>query len=263
ITAASITAAPVAQAPARVERPPGAKPSYAAPVPGETIPLSQARKIIAQRMVESKHTAPHAWTMVEVDVTNLWAWREREKERFKQSHGVALTLLPFFIRATVEALRDFPLMNARFSDEGIVVHRETNIGIAIALDANLMVPVIRNADTLTVTGLALAAGRLIERARTGKLGPDDLLGGTFTVNNTGSNGSILSAPIINGGQAGIVTMEAVVKRPVVMAGDAIAIRSMMNVCLSLDHRVVDGAVASAFLSSVKKRLSSMGPTGSL
>jgi len=154
-------------------------------------------------------------------------------------------------------------MNARFTEQGIAVLKEIHVGLAVALDSNLIVPVIRDADNLSISGLAIAAGKLIERARSGKLGADDLAGGTFTVNNTGANGSILSAPILNGGQAGIVTMEAVVKRPIVVEGDAIGIRSMMNVCLSLDHRVVDGAIASAFLVDLKKRLEAMGPTGAL
>jgi 2-oxoisovalerate dehydrogenase E2 component (dihydrolipoyl transacylase) len=231
--------------------------------PGDLIPLTQARKIIAQRMVESKHTAPHAWTMTEVDVTNVWKWRAREKDAFEKAYGVKLTLLPFFVRAAVESLAAFPLMNASFTDEGIRVHRDVNVGLAIAAGGNLIVPVIRHADQLSIKGLALAAGALIEKARSGKLGADDLAGGTFTVNNTGANGSILSAPILVPGQTGIVTTEAVVKRPVVRDDDAIAIRSMMNVCLSLDHRVVDGAVASGFLSDLKKRLEAMGPAGSL
>jgi 2-oxoisovalerate dehydrogenase E2 component (dihydrolipoyl transacylase) len=256
--AATLTAPAAAQAPR-----PDAKPSYASPIPGETIPLTKARQLIAQRMVESKHTAPHAWTMVEVDVTNAWAWRARERGRFERDRGVRLTLLPFFIRAVVESLRAFPLLNSRFTDDGILVHRQINVGIAVALESNLIVPVIRDADTLSIAGLALAAGRLIERARAGKLGPDDLAGGTFTVNNTGANGSVLSAPILNGGQAAIVTMEAIVKRPVVVAGDAIAIRSMMNVCLSLDHRVIDGGIASAFLVDLKRRLEAMDGSDSL
>jgi 2-oxoisovalerate dehydrogenase E2 component (dihydrolipoyl transacylase) len=201
--------------------------------------------------------------MVEVDVTNLWKWRASEKERFGREKGYALTLLPFFIHAVVQSLRACPLMNARFGEDGILVHREINLGIAIALESNLVVPVIRDADHFSIAGLAVEAGRLIERARTGKLSADEMAGGTFTVNNTGANGSILSAPIINGGQAGIVTMESVVKRPVVVEGDAIAIRSMMNVCLSLDHRVLDGAVASAFLLDLKRRLQAMGPGGEL
>ncbi|HTJ26292.1 MAG TPA: dihydrolipoamide acetyltransferase family protein [Candidatus Limnocylindria bacterium] len=250
-------------APAPAASAPAARPSYGGARPGELIPLTQARRIIAQRMVDSKHTAPHAWTMVEVDVTNLWKWRLREKDAFEQAHGVKLTLLPFFIRAAVESLAAFPLMNASFSEDGIRVHREVNVGIAIAAEGNLVVPVIRGADQLSVRGLALAAGALIDKARRGKLGADDLAGGTFTVNNTGANGSILSAPILVPGQTGIVTTEAVVKRPIVRDDDSIAIRSMMNVCLSLDHRVVDGAVASGFLSDLKRRLEAMGPTGSL
>jgi 2-oxoisovalerate dehydrogenase E2 component (dihydrolipoyl transacylase) len=252
--------APDAKAPPRA---PAAKPSYGAAQPGDLIPLTQARKIIAQRMVESKHTAPHAWTMVEVDVTQVWKWRTREKDAFERTYGVKLTLLPFFIRAVVESLAAFPLMNSSFTDEGIRVHRDVNVGIAIAADGNLVVPVIRHADQLSIKGVALAAGELIERARRGKLGADDLAGGTFTVNNTGANGAILSAPILVPGQTGIVTTEAVVKRPVVRDDESIAIRSMMNVCMSLDHRVVDGAVASGFLSDLKKRLEAMGPTGSL
>jgi 2-oxoisovalerate dehydrogenase E2 component (dihydrolipoyl transacylase) len=164
--------------------------------PGELIPLTQARRLIAQRMVESKHTAPHAWTMVEVDVTELWKWREREKTAFEQRHGQKLTLLPFFMRAVVEALHGFPLMNASFSDKGIAVHRSVHLGVAVAADGNLVVPVVRNAEELSIAGIALATGALVEKARTGKLGADDLAGGTFTVNNTGANGSILSAPII-------------------------------------------------------------------
>ncbi len=255
-----LDAARTAPAPARAD---GGKSGYTNPIPGTTIPLSQARKLIAQRMVESRRAAPHAWTMVEVDVTNLWTWRTREKDAFERRHGVRLTLLPFFIRAVVESLLAYPLMNASFTEEGIKVHKDVNIGIAVALPDNLVLPVIRGADKLSVKGLAVAASSLIEKARRNQLTADDLAGGTFTVNNTGANGSILSAPIIPNGQAGIVTMEAVVKRPVVIEGDAIAIRSMMNVCLSLDHRVVDGFIAGAFVTDVKKRLEAMGPSGTI
>jgi 2-oxoisovalerate dehydrogenase E2 component (dihydrolipoyl transacylase) len=242
--------------------PPAGTSTYAEPVPGTIVPLSQARKIIAKRMVESLETAPHAWTMVEVDVTKLWRWRAQEKDKFLAEKGYSLTLLPFFIHAVVQSLKKQPLLNARFTDEGIHVARDYNIGIAIGLDTNLIVPVIRAADTLSIGGIAVAAGKLIEKARAGKLGADDLNGGTFTVNNTGANGSILSKPIINGGQAGIVTMEAIVKRPVVV-DDAIAIRSIMNVCLSLDHRVIDGTIANAFLGDLKRRLEAMKPGGDL
>lgn len=240
----------------------GERSSYSAPRPGTFVPLSAARKLIARRMTESLATAPHAWTMVEVDVTNVLAWRNREKERFQREQGYPLTLLPFFLRAVVRSLRAHPLLNARYADDGIVVEREVNVGIAIGLDASLLVPVIRSADTLTISGLAIAAGTLIVRARGGKITADDLSGGTFTVNNTGANGSILSKPIINGGQAAIVTMEAVVKRPIVI-NDAIAIRAMMNVCLSLDHRVIDGTGANGFLGDLKRGLEAMNPSDSL
>lgn len=251
-----------ATAPPRAPAAAGA-PSYAAPVAGATIPLTQARRIIAERMVESKHTAPHAWSMVQIDVTNVWKWRAREKDRFERETGYKLTLLPFFIRAAVESLAAFPLMNAKFTPDGIYVNEDVNVGIAIGLATNLVVPVIRRADQLSIRGLAIAAGELIERARKGKLNVDDLAGGTFTVNNNGANGSWASAPIINAGQAGILTMETVVKQPVVIEGDAIAIRHIMNSCLSLDHRVVDGYVASGYLADLKRRLERMGPEGSL
>jgi len=238
------------------------KSTYASPLPGTTIPLTQARKLIAERMVESLANAPHAWTMVEVDVSQVVAWRTHEKERFLREYRYPLTLLAFFLHAVVQGLKAHPLLNASYTAEGIVVHRTYNIGVAVAANSNLLVPVIRDADTLSIGGLALAAGKIVEKARTGKLGADDLSGATFTVNNTGANGSILSKPILGAGQAGIVTMEAVVKRPVVV-NDAIAIRSIMNVCLSLDHRVIDGAIANAFLSGLKTRLEGMGPLGDL
>lgn len=259
------TAAPT-EAPRAPSKPgPGNTSTYADPIPGTTIHLSSMRRIIAERMIESRKTAPHAWSMVEVDVTNVWEWRKREKDRFERDTGVKLTLLPFFIRAVVESLAAFPLMNSKFLTEGpsIYVEKDVNIGIAIGLPANLVVPVIKHADKLSIKGIALAAGDLIERARKNKLTTDDLKEGTFTVNNTGANGSFASAPIINAGQAGIVTMETVVRRPMVQDDDSIAIRYMMNSCLSLDHRVVDGYVASGFLANLKKRLESMGPRGAL
>ncbi|HEY1977876.1 MAG TPA: dihydrolipoamide acetyltransferase family protein [Candidatus Baltobacteraceae bacterium] len=259
----AITSAPPSTPSAPKAPPPAGTSTYGEPIPGTTIPLTQARRIIAERMVESKHTAPHAWSMVEIDVTNVWKWRSREKDRFERETGYKLTLLPFFIRAVVESLAAFPLMNGKFTADGIYVNKDVNVGIAIGLATNLVVPVIKNADQLSIKGLAIAAGELIDKARRNKLGVDDLAGGTFTVNNNGANGSWASAPIINGGQAGIVTMETVVKKPVVREDDSIAIRSMMNSCLSLDHRVVDGYVASGFLADLKKRLEKMGPEGTL
>lgn len=278
LAAARSVVSGAASAPAAAPAAPPAAPSgagtartstYAQPIPGTVVQLTQARRIIAERMVESKHTAPHAWSMVEIDVTGAWQWRLKEKDRFERETGYKLTLLPFFIRAVVQALASFPLMNARYTAASgsnaasIYVNDEVNVGVAIGLPANLVVPVIKHADKLSVKGLAIAAGELIDKARKGKLGVDDLAGGTFTVNNNGANGSWASAPIINAGQAGIVTMEAVVKKLVVRDDDTIAIRRMMNSCLSLDHRVVDGYVASGFLADLKRRLEAMGPQGEL
>jgi 2-oxoisovalerate dehydrogenase E2 component (dihydrolipoyl transacylase) len=258
----SVTPSPGAAGAARTS-------TYAQPIRGTFVQLTQARRIIAERMVESRHTAPHAWSMVEVDVTDVWQWRLSEKDRFERETGYRLTLLPFFIRAVVQSLAEFPLMNAKFvptsgaSQASIYVNDEVNIGIAIGLPANLVVPVIRHADKLSIKGIAISAAELIEKARKGKLGVDDLAGGTFTVNNNGANGSWASAPIINAGQAGIITMEAIVKKLVVRNDDSIAIRQMMNSCLSLDHRVVDGYVASGFLAALKRHLEAMGPQGEL
>ncbi len=264
MTAPHVAAHVVPHVPSSAEpAPPTGKSTYANPIPGTIVPLSPARKLIAERMVEAVRTAPHAWTMVEVDVTNLWAWRNREKAAFERDNGMKLTLLPFFIRAVVESLASYPLMNATFTPEGIRVNADVNVAIAVALPDNLILPVIRNTDSLSIKGIAHAAHALIEKARTGKLSANELAAGTFTVNNTGANGSILSAPIIPVGQTGIVTMETVVKRAVVRDDDAIAVRSMMNVCLSLDHRVVDGSIANGFLADLKRRLEAMGPTGRL
>ncbi|MEO6913977.1 MAG: dihydrolipoamide acetyltransferase family protein [Candidatus Baltobacteraceae bacterium] len=263
VLAATKTSIGVASPATTTKAPPSGTSTYGEPIPGTIVPLTQSRRIIAERMVESKHNAPHAWSMVEVDVTNVWKWRAREKDQFIRDTGYSLTLLPFFMRAVIESLAAFPLMNAKFTPEGIHVHKDVNVGIAIGLATNLIVPVVKNADKLSIKGLAIAAGGLIDKARKNKLGVDDLAGGTFTVNNNGANGSYASAPIINGGQAGIVTMETVVKKPIVTKDDAIVIRQMMNCCLSLDHRVVDGYVASGFLADLKKRLEGMGPEGSL
>jgi 2-oxoisovalerate dehydrogenase E2 component (dihydrolipoyl transacylase) len=237
--------------------------TYGEPIPGTVIPLNQARRIIAERMVESKHTAPHAWSMVSIDVTGVWKWRAKEKDRFERETGYKLTLLPFFMRAVVESLAVFPLMNAKWTAEGIYVNKDVNIGIAIGLPTTLVVPVVKGADKLSIKGLAIAAGELIDKARRAKLSADDLAGGTFTVNNNGANGSWASAPIINAGQAGIVTMETVEKKLLVRDDDSFAPRFVMNSCLSLDHRVVDGYVASGFLADLKKRLEKMGADGAL
>lgn len=219
----------------------------------EVVVPSSVRKTIARRMVESKHNAPHAWTMVEADVTSLVGLREKSKADFKRMEGVDLTYLPFFIKAVVEALKQYPLLNASWVDETIRMKKRINISIAVATDDALVVPVIHDADRLSIAGIAHAVNDLAARARSGKLTLTDVQGGTFTVNNTGAFGSILSQPIINAPQAAILSVESIVKRPVVVH-DAIAIRSIVNLCLSLDHRILDGWVAGQFLKAVKERL---------
>ncbi|MFC4769221.1 dihydrolipoamide acetyltransferase family protein [Effusibacillus consociatus] len=224
---------------------------------GDTaIDVTPIRQTIARRMVESKHTAPHAWTMVEADVTHLVKFRESAKDSFKQKEGISLTFLPFFIKAVVETLKEFPILNSTWAGDKIIIKKRIHISIAVATDDALFVPVIKDADRLSITGLGHAIHDLAKKARAGKLTPDDISGGTFTVNNTGAFGSVLSQPIINSPQAAILSMESIVKRPVVLDNEAIAIRSMMNLCLSLDHRVLDGLVCGKFLAAVKRRLES-------
>ncbi len=224
----------------------------------EAVPLTAVRRIIAEHMSRSASEIPHAWSMIEVDLTFLASYRDRIKDDFRQREGVALTYLPFAIKALVEALKENPLLNSSWGGDKIILKKRTNIGIAVAAPGGLVVPVIHNADGHSIAGLARAAHELTERARQGRLSLEDVQGGTFTLNNTGALGSVVSQPIINHPQAGILTIEAVQKRPVVM-NDAIAIRSMMNVCLSFDHRVADGSESSAFLQAVKQRLEAMGP----
>lgn len=221
----------------------------------EVVPITRLRRTIAERMVHSKQTVPHAWTTVEVDVDSLVKWRESIKDEFRRREGINLTYLPFVVKAAVEALREYPILNSTWEEDRIVIKRHIHIGIAVDLDDGLIVPVIRNADQKSIVGLAWAISDLATRARSGSLKPDDVTGGTFTINNTGAFGSVLSAPIINYPQAAILSMETINKRPVVV-GDGIAIRSMMNLCMSLDHRVLDGAVCGRFLRSVKNRLES-------
>ncbi|AYK07598.1 dihydrolipoamide acetyltransferase family protein [Brevibacillus laterosporus] len=224
----------------------------------QSIPVTPVRKTIASRMVQSKHESPHAWMMVEVDVTNLVHFRNRIKDEFKQKEGVSLTFLPFFIKAVVEALKEFPMLNSSWAGDQIIVRKNINISIAVASEDALFVPVIKDADQKSVYGIAKSIEDLAYRARAGKLTMDDMSGGTFTVNNTGSFGSVLSQPIINAPQAAIMSVESIVKRPVVI-NDMIAVRSMVNLCLSLDHRVLDGLVCGRFLQSVKAKLEAIGP----
>ncbi|MGN6756746.1 MAG: dihydrolipoamide acetyltransferase family protein [Thermomicrobiales bacterium] len=255
--------APPSASPSPQPAAPAAKPTEPAPsaVPGEVVPLTPMRKAIAEHMVRSLATAPHAWTMVEIDVTALARYRTAHKDDFARREGFALSYLPFFIEAVVGALKEFPVLNASFTEGGIELKRAINIGVAVALEnqQGLLVPVLKGADERNKVGLARALNDLVTRTRAGKLTPDDVQGGTFTVNNTGAFGSILSQPIINQPQAAILTMEAIVKRPVVITDpatetDMIAIRQMMNACISFDHRVLDGLTAGQFMASLKRRL---------
>ena len=223
----------------------------------EAVALSPVRRIIAQNMVRSATEIPAAWSTVEVDVNNLVALREGMKGEFLARKGAELTYLPFVIKAVVESLKEHPFLNSSWGGDKIVLKKRINVGIAVAAPDGLVVPVIHDADSMSIAGLAKAGRELTNKARQGKLALGDVQGGTFTVNNTGALGSTVSQPIINYPQAAILTSEAIQKRAVVV-GDAIAIRSMMNICLTFDHRIVDGAQAGAFLQSVKRRLEAMG-----
>ncbi|MFE1243998.1 dihydrolipoamide acetyltransferase family protein [Fictibacillus sp. NPDC058756] len=236
----------------------GLKPITVESMPGDVeIPVTGIRKAIAQNMVRSKHEAPHAWTMVEVDVTNLVEYRNSVKGDFKSKEGYNITFLPFFIKAVVESLKEFPQLNSMWAGDKIIQKKDINISIAVATDDALYVPVIKNADEKSIKGIARDVKELAEKVRTNKLSGDDMKGGTFTVNNTGSFGSVMSTPIINYPQAAILSVESIVKRPVVMNNGMIAVRDMVNLCLSLDHRVLDGLVCGRFLARVKERLENM------
>ncbi|ALA54648.1 branched-chain alpha-keto acid dehydrogenase E2 component [Shouchella clausii KSM-K16] len=245
---------------AKQQEPVRSTPSQAIAAHDQEIPVTGVRKAIAENMVKSKMEVPHAWTMVEVDVTNLVKLRDKKKAAFKEQEGISLTYFPFFMKACVEALKEFPEINAQWNGTTIVRKKDINLSLAVATEDALYVPVIHQADELTIKGLAKKADELAKKARTGKLTGADMQGGTFTLNNTGSFGSILSQPIINSPQAAILSVESIVKRPVVREteeGDVIAIRHMVNLCLSLDHRVLDGLVCGRFLASMKRRLEQM------
>lgn len=221
---------------------------------GETyIDVTPVRNTIARNMRQSVSEIPHAWTMIEVDVTNLVLLRNKFKDEFKNREGVNLTYLAFLIKAVVNAMRDFPIMNSVWAVDKIIVKRDINISLAVGTEDSVMTPVIKNADHKNVAGIAKEIEELARKTREGKLTLSDMQGGTFTVNNTGSFGSILSYPIINYPQAAILTFESIVKKPVVI-NDMIAVRSMANICLSLDHRILDGVICGRFLQRVKENL---------
>jgi 2-oxoisovalerate dehydrogenase E2 component (dihydrolipoyl transacylase) len=226
------------------------------------IDITPIRNTIASRMRQSVTEIPHAWTMIEVDVTNLVTLRNRMKEEFKRKEGVNLTYLAFLIKSVVNAIKDYPIMNSVWGVDNIIVKRDINISLAVGTEDSVMTPVIKQADQKNIPGLAREIEELASKTRSGKLTPADMQGGTFTINNTGSFGSILSYPIINYPQAAILTFESIVKRPVVI-NDMIAVRSMANLCLSLDHRILDGVICGRFLQRVKENLEGFNLESSL
>lgn len=221
------------------------------------IPVTGIRKAIAANMLRSKHEAPHAWTMIEVDVTNLVQYRNSIKNEFKKKEGFNVTYFAFFVKAVSQALKEYPMMNSMWAGDKIIQKKDINISIAVATPDALYVPVIRSADEKTIKGIGREINELASKVRAGKLKSDEMQGGTFTVNNTGSFGSIQSMGIINYPQAAILQVESIVKRPVIMDGGMIAARDMVNLCLSLDHRVLDGLVCGNFLARVKEILENM------
>ena len=231
------------------------------------VELTSIRRTIANRMAVSKAEIPHAWTLVEVDMTGLAALREKEKAAFAEREGVKLTYLPFIVKAAVEGLKEHPVLNSVWDGDRIVLRKQINVGIAVDLEEGaLIVPVIRDADELNIVGLARRIDDAVKRTRAKHLGTEDISGGTFTVNNPGALGSVASTPVINHPQAAILSAEAIVRRPVVVETggyEAIAIRSMMNLEVSFDHRILDGGVALRFLSAVKHSLEAYGPESGL
>ncbi|MBD8497705.1 dihydrolipoamide acetyltransferase family protein [Paenibacillus arenosi] len=219
------------------------------------IDVTPIRNTIATRMRQSVSEIPHAWTMIEVDVTNLVELRNKWKDEFRRKEGVNLTYLAFVLKAVVNAIKDYPIMNSLWAVDKIIVKRDVNISLSVGTEDSVMVPVIKKADQKNIAGLAREIDDLARRTREGKLTLEDMQGGTFTFNNTGSFGSIQSYPIINYPQAAILTFESIVKRPVVI-NDMIAVRSMANMCLSLDHRILDGVICGRFLQRVKENLES-------
>lgn len=219
------------------------------------IDVTPIRNAIATRMRQSVTEIPHAWTMIEVDVTNLVVLRNKVKDDFMRREGINLTYLAFMMKAVVNAIKDYPIINSVWAVDKIIVKRDINISLSVGTEDSVMTPVIKKADQKNIAGLAREIDELTKKTRAGKLSLNDMVGGTFTVNNTGSFGSILSYPIINYPQAAIVTFESIVKKPVVIQ-DMIAVRSMVNLCLSLDHRILDGVICGRFLQRVKENLES-------
>ncbi len=224
----------------------------------EIIEMDRMRKLIAEHMVRSKHTSPHVTSFTEADVSNLVMWREKVKKEFEKREGTKITFTPLFIEAIVRCIKKFPLINSSLDGDKIIIKKDINIGMATALQSgNLIVPVIKNADQLNLVGLAKQVNALADNARTGKLRADDTMGGTFTLTNVGTFGSLMGTPIINQPQVAILAVGAIKKRPVVIEtphGDSIAIRQMMYLSMSYDHRIIDGSLGATFLTTVAKEL---------
>jgi 2-oxoglutarate dehydrogenase E2 component (dihydrolipoamide succinyltransferase) len=253
--------APVSAPPAGSSAPAAPKPAApAAPVPqpGELVPLSKMRSIIAQRMVESKRTAAHVHTVFKIDFTRIVKIREKEKNKYEQRNGVKLTYMPFITRAVIATLRKMPIVNAQMEGDAIRYPKNINIGIAVALDWGLIVPVIKQAEEKSFLGIARAIADLAGRARAKKLKPDEVGSGTFTITNPGIFGEQFGTPIINQPESGILGVGGLFKEPAVVTGedgtDSIAIRHMIHLTLGFDHRIIDGADAGKFMAEMKKYL---------
>jgi 2-oxoisovalerate dehydrogenase E2 component (dihydrolipoyl transacylase) len=239
-----------------------AAPSFAPGEDEQLVPWTQMRKGVASAMVRSKTTVPHAYTTVEVDMTNIVRLRDAKKREYQEREGVGLSYVPFLVKAVVEALRKHPRLNAHWTEDGLLVKRRINVSIAVAVEDGLITPVVRDADQLSIAGLNRAVLDVANRARANRLRLEDLQGGTITVNNTGWFGSVVSQSIVNTPQVAIVNMEAIVKRPVVREtpdGDIIAVRSMMNLPVAFDHRATDGAQVGRFVADIKAALEAFGP----
>jgi pyruvate dehydrogenase E2 component (dihydrolipoamide acetyltransferase) len=226
--------------------------------PGDLVPMTNMRKIIAQRMIESRRTSAHVHCMYEVDFTRIVSLRAKHKNAFEQRHGVRLTFMPFFVRAAIIALQQWPIINGSIEGDSIRYHRQINVGIAVALDWGLIVPVLKNAGDLNFLGLQRGITDLGERARTKKLKPEDVEGSTFTVTNPGQFGAVFGLPIINQPNSAIMGVGGITKQPLVVTdkegNDSIAIRSVVHLTLGYDHRLIDGAVADQFMALVKKTI---------
>jgi len=252
---------PAAPAPAAAASAPS-RPAPAAPAPaaypGDLVPMTKMRKIIADRMIESRRTSAHVHCMFEVDITRIVAIRNKNKNSFEQRNGARLTFMPFFVRGTIIALQQFPIINASSEGENIRYHRHVNVGIAVALDWGLIVPVLKNADDLNFLGLQRGITDLGERSRNKKLKPEEVEGSTFTITNPGQFGAVFGLPIINQPNSAILGIGGITKTPLVVTdrdgNDSIAIRSVVHLALGYDHRIIDGAVADQFMAVLKKTL---------